>query len=189
MWLGESISFGATTPGRVDDQEGKLMRKYILLAGAAALMVALSVGVATATAGGGNSANAHLCQKGGWMKLQGSDGTQFANQGACVRYGAHGGTVAPTPPTVSISYSPSSSPNFCNVTVNLSHFTPNTQYQVFALGTDGGVRSPIGPFPVTTDSSGAGSFLLFSFVKRSDHSSSVTAIVGGVSAGPKPVVC
>jgi hypothetical protein len=165
------------------------MRNHILLAGAAALTVALSVEVATATAGGGNSANAHLCQKGGWMKLQRSDGTQFANQGACVSYGAHGGTVAPIQPTVSISYSPTSTPNVCNVTVNLSHFTPNTQYQVFALGTDGGVRSPIGPFPVTTDGSGAGSFLLFTFVKRSDHSSSVSAIVGSFSSGPQPVAC
>jgi hypothetical protein len=167
------------------------MRRYILLAGAVALTVALSVGVATATAGRGkgNSANAHLCQKGGWMKLQRSDGTRFANQGACVSYGAHGGTVAPIAPTVSISFSPTSSPSFCNVTVNLSHFAPNTQYQVFALGTDGGVRSPIGPFPVTTDSSGAGSFPLFSFVKRSDHSSSVSAFVGSVSSGPQPVAC
>src|SRR6478736_2155841 len=83
---------------------GKLMRNYILLAGGAALLVALSVGVATATAGRGKSANAHLCQKGGWMSLQGSDGTQYANQGACVRYGAHGGTIVPIPPTLSISY-------------------------------------------------------------------------------------
>jgi hypothetical protein len=165
------------------------LRTSIMLMAAAGSTVVLSVGVATATAGGGNSKNAHLCQKGGWMKLEGSDGTQFANQGACVSYGAHGGTIVPVSPTVSISYSPTSSPSSCNVTVSLSHFTPNTQYQVFAQGSDGGIRSPIGPFPVTTDSSGAGSVSAFSFVKRSDHSSSVSAIVGGISSGPKPVAC
>src|SRR5262249_28876003 len=111
------------------------MRAYALLVGIAVSTAALSVGVATATAGGGNSANAHLCQKGGWTKLQGSDGRQFANQGACVSYGAHGGTIVPIQPTVSISYTPTSDPNFCNVKVTLSHFAPNTQYQVFGLGT------------------------------------------------------
>lgn len=73
------------------------MRKRIWLVAIAALTLTLSVGVATANAGGGNSANAKLCQKGGWMNLQGSDGTQFANQGACVSFGAHGGTIVPKP--------------------------------------------------------------------------------------------
>ena len=74
------------------------MRKYIWLVVAAVVAVSLSVGVATATAAkGGNSANAKLCQKGGWMNLQGSDGTQFANQDECVSYGAHGGTIVPKP--------------------------------------------------------------------------------------------
>jgi hypothetical protein len=74
------------------------MRKYICVV-AAALTAALSVGIATATAAkGGNSENAHLCQKGGWMNLQGSDGTQFANQDECVSFGAHGGTIVPKPP-------------------------------------------------------------------------------------------
>jgi hypothetical protein len=62
-----------------------------------ALTVALSVGVATASAGGGNSANAKLCQHGGWINLQGSDGTQFVNQGECVSFGAHGGMIVPKP--------------------------------------------------------------------------------------------
>jgi hypothetical protein len=53
----------------------------------------------TASAGngnGGNSANAKACQKGGWMSMVGADGTTFANQGACVSYGAQGGTFATT---------------------------------------------------------------------------------------------
>src|SRR6476646_1630712 len=47
----------------------------------------------SANARGGNSAHAKACQKGGWMKLVRSDQTSFKNQGACVSYGAHGGTL------------------------------------------------------------------------------------------------
>jgi hypothetical protein len=69
-----------------------------LVAVVVSLAVAASVGVASATAAkGGNSENAKLCQKGGWMDVQGSDGTQFANQGECVSFGAHGGTIVPKP--------------------------------------------------------------------------------------------
>jgi len=62
--------------------------------------LALTVGVATATAGGGhggNSANAKLCQKGGWQNLVRSDGSSFANQGKCVSYAAKGGVLQPKP--------------------------------------------------------------------------------------------
>lgn len=62
------------------------------------VVLAMAVGVATANAGGGNSANAKLCQKGGWMNLQGSDGTQFSSQDACVSFGAQGGTIVAKPP-------------------------------------------------------------------------------------------
>ena len=71
------------------------MRKRIWLVVAAGLAVGLSVGVATASAGGGNSPSAKLCQRGGWMHLQGSDGTQFASETECVSFGAHGGTIVP----------------------------------------------------------------------------------------------
>jgi hypothetical protein len=42
---------------------------------------------------GGNGDAAHACQKGGWMNVYRSDGTSFANQDACVSYGAHGGRL------------------------------------------------------------------------------------------------
>jgi hypothetical protein len=61
--------------------------------------LALSVGVATATAGngnGGNSANAKLCQKGGWQNLVRADQTAFKNEGDCVSYGAKGETLTPS---------------------------------------------------------------------------------------------
>ena len=55
----------------------------------------LGIGAATASDGGGNSANAKLCQKNGWMNLLASDGTAFSNQGDCVSYGAQGGILHP----------------------------------------------------------------------------------------------
>jgi hypothetical protein len=47
---------------------------------------------ALASAGGSNSANAKLCQNGGWQTLHRVDGSSFADQGACVSYAAQGGT-------------------------------------------------------------------------------------------------
>jgi len=57
------------------------------------LALALAVSASSALAGGGNSANAKLCQKGGWMNWVRSDKTPFANQGDCVSYSARGGTL------------------------------------------------------------------------------------------------
>jgi CHRD domain len=55
----------------------------------------LAICGATAMAGGGNSDNAQMCQKGGWENLVQSDGTGFSNPGDCVSYGAQGGTLHP----------------------------------------------------------------------------------------------
>lgn len=45
--------------------------------------------------GPGNSANAGLCQKGGWQNLAPLETpwVPFGNQGECVSYGAHGNTI------------------------------------------------------------------------------------------------
>jgi hypothetical protein len=59
-----------------------------------ALLLALAVGSSSA-AGGGNSADAKLCQKDGWTELVRTDGSTFVNDGACVSYAAHGGTLVP----------------------------------------------------------------------------------------------
>lgn len=48
----------------------------------------------SAFAGGGNSTTATLCQKGGWETWRRTDGSAFENQGACVSYGAQGGSLA-----------------------------------------------------------------------------------------------
>src|SRR4029079_6043744 len=77
------------------------MKPRILLVCCAVL--ALTVGVATATGGnGGNSANAKLCQKNGWVTLYRSDGNPFANEGACLAYAAKGGTFATGTLTINV---------------------------------------------------------------------------------------
>jgi hypothetical protein len=41
--------------------------------------------------GGGTSANAKLCQQGGWATLMDSTAIPFGSQGECVSYGAQAG--------------------------------------------------------------------------------------------------
>ena len=67
--------------------------RYLLLAGALAVVVAAMTAGSAVAAKGGNSANAHLCQNGGWQTLVTPTGGTFADEAACVSYGAHGGTV------------------------------------------------------------------------------------------------
>jgi hypothetical protein len=71
---------------------GVLVARLVLCAA-----LALTVGVTTANAGGGNSGAAHACQKGGWMNLIRSDGTPFTSEDDCVSYAAQGGTLKPKP--------------------------------------------------------------------------------------------
>jgi hypothetical protein len=63
------------------------MRPLLVLCAA----LALTVGVTTAAAGGGNSDNAKLCQKGGWQYVLRADQTALKNDGECVSYAARGG--------------------------------------------------------------------------------------------------
>jgi hypothetical protein len=62
----------------------------LLATGVACLSLA-----AVASAGGGISASAQLCQN-SWQTLLRSDGSSFANQGACVSYAAQGGALQST---------------------------------------------------------------------------------------------
>jgi hypothetical protein len=68
----------------------KSMLGLALLAALASTLVLAGGALA---AGGGNSDNAKLCQKGGWQALMDSSANQFANDGACVSYGAQGGAI------------------------------------------------------------------------------------------------
>jgi hypothetical protein len=65
-------------------------KRYLL--GLALLAAFVFAGGALA-AKGGNSANAKLCQKGGWQTLMDSSAASFSSQDACVSYGAQGGTI------------------------------------------------------------------------------------------------
>jgi hypothetical protein len=59
-------------------------------------MAAVFAGTAAA-ASGGNSANAKLCQMGGWQSLYTSNFGTFSNEGQCTSYAAHGGTLSSAP--------------------------------------------------------------------------------------------
>jgi hypothetical protein len=58
------------------------------------LVMAMAVLPNVAVAGGGNSAAAHACQKGGYLSLVGAGGETFNNTGECVSFAAQGGTFA-----------------------------------------------------------------------------------------------
>jgi hypothetical protein len=62
----------------------------------ALLALAMSAPLAFAK-NGGNSANAKICQKGGWEYYTTSDGTFFASEDDCTSYAAQGGTLTPVP--------------------------------------------------------------------------------------------
>ena len=83
----------------------KPMTTVVVTAAALLTLTAFTaaVGVSKASAGGGNSPAAKLCQKGGWQNLYRSDGSTFANEGACVSYAAQGGTLRSAPLTVDAS--------------------------------------------------------------------------------------
>jgi hypothetical protein len=80
------IAKSLTDPARV-------RRPGIALVFLATLLAALVFAAGAPAANGGNSANAKLCQKGGWQTLMDSSAEPFANEGACVSYGAQGGAI------------------------------------------------------------------------------------------------
>jgi len=63
------------------------------LAVACTVALAILTLVAGQIAVAGNSDAAHACQQGGYLSLQGSDGTLFKNAGECTAFVAHGGTI------------------------------------------------------------------------------------------------
>ena len=70
------------------------MHRSVLRVVVLGLVVALSVGVATATAGGGNSANAKLCQKNGWQSVFTSTSQSVLKRGGMCQLRAQGGTYS-----------------------------------------------------------------------------------------------
>src|SRR2546426_6364819 len=62
------------------------------------MVAALVVGVSPVSAGGGNSANAKKCQKGGWKNYVRADlRTLFTSEEDCVSYAAQGGRLVLIP--------------------------------------------------------------------------------------------
>lgn len=102
------------------------MKQHIIGRVALALLAASVFGlsqVAVASADGGNSANAKLCQMGGWQSLYNSaTGAGFSSDGACVSYGAMGGEYSSLNWTVTVSGG--------SVTMSLSGFglQPGSQW-------------------------------------------------------------
>lgn len=72
------------------------LSRRLCLAMTAGLLAALAI-TATAAAGGGNSGNAKVCQKGGWASRNLQDGSglplTFASQDECVEYGTRNGPI------------------------------------------------------------------------------------------------
>ena len=69
-------------------------RRVLTVTAIALLMLTVATSGAQA-ANGGNSENAKLCQKDGWMGLVTSTGAPFAREGECVAYAAGGGALTP----------------------------------------------------------------------------------------------
>jgi len=78
---------------------------------------------------GGNSANARLCQNGGWQNVQTSDGVPFSSQGECVAAGAQGLGIVPLGPSPAFAFSFGYSlSNLCTPIVTMTGFASNTTF-------------------------------------------------------------
>ncbi|TAN29472.1 MAG: hypothetical protein EPN30_02490 [Actinomycetota bacterium] len=166
----------------------RALRNFVLTAvltlSTIGLALTVTAGVASASPNLGNSLNAQLCQQGGWQNLEGSNGTLFANDGACVSYGAHGGTIIPIPPTISVSFSPTFDPNYCNVHLTLSHFEANTFYPVvYSIEGFGSFSWAPG---LTTNSTGGYNANIFSFYNQDRF---ISFTIGGVTTSYAQVTC
>jgi len=96
-----------------------LKKSVIALALLATLVSALVLAAGALAANGGNSANAKLCQKGGWLTLMDSSTTAFPSEGECVSYGAHGGAIYAI---ASIEVAPCANQPFDGICVSTSGF-------------------------------------------------------------------
>ena len=91
------------------------------------MLFALGVGSSFAIAGGGNSGNAKLCQKNGWMQVQTATGGRFATEDACVSYAAQGGILfAPTVTVLSAACTSDLFSSMEKVFFSAAGFTPSS---------------------------------------------------------------
>ena len=126
------------------------MRRVTALLTLCLLLLTLLGGVVASpgsAAAQGNSGAAGLCQKGGWTDWQRTDGTAFANQGACVSYAAQGGTLASSSGTGPITAEPRSTDcsargpgvnlSYCNLSGANLRFADLRRANLFAANLSG----------------------------------------------------
>jgi hypothetical protein len=163
------------------------MRMRIVLAVCVGMMLALgSTATATAKETRGSSA-AKVCQKGGWLKLQRPDGTQFADQSSCVSFGAQGGTLSAIPPR-HINVTLVGPFPYCTFSADVEHFRANTTYSGSADWIDGATIYQQFAFTVTTDDVGSGTATIGTWVSGGSHSS-VVAKIDGTTGSVAPAWC
>lgn len=171
-------------------QRQMIRRTLVLLVIVVSLSLAAPWAATLAKPGGGNSANANACQKGGWATLarQESPTVAFQNQGECVSYGAQGGTLVPisTPtPTVSISFDPTNDARFCLVQVDLQGFARNAAYTVVITVDFQGPGSEL-QGTLTTDDTGAASGYPIGSLRTGANAQ---ATVAGIASGYAAIQC
>jgi hypothetical protein len=101
-----------------------LRKSTLLIVALTSIVTALAVTGGALAARGGNSANAHACQKGGWQLAQTGAGAllNFANQDECVSFGAGGGVLFAPRLTPNPTHVPEGTDSF----VVASGFHPNS---------------------------------------------------------------
>ena len=89
---------------------------------------------------GGNSAASAACANGGFADWTDADGNAFRNEGACVSYAAHGGTLVPVVVEVnpfSVAYV-ASGPNAFRATLSGSGLEPDSSVDLVITRSGGG---------------------------------------------------
>ena len=135
---------------------GGTMRRSVL---SVLVMTAVSISLTqVAFAGGGNSGAAQTCQKGGYANLVRSDGSMFANAGACVSYAALDGAFVPV--TLSATFVPDPSRGeFQNLTVTGSGLQPWSTVSYSFVQFANGIRTVSLPTEVNHTVASDGGFL------------------------------
>jgi hypothetical protein len=113
-----------------------------------AVMVPLFAVVAYAAAGG-NAANAHKCEEGGYLDYTDANGDPFKNEGQCTSYAARGGQLVPVPTGPDITIDQAAG------TISGTGFTPNSSSFFVTTAFSPSGLTVFGLNPVTTDATGA----------------------------------
>jgi hypothetical protein len=163
-----SVDTGRTRALHASEAMG---RRYLFSAITISTVVIAAVGPTSALAGGGNSANAKLCQKNGWQTAQSDEGGSFSSNDDCTAYAAGGGTLF-TPALVHTQdgcLTVNDNGPFALVHFDVTGFHPTSSISFFLPGE----TFPL-PVAVTTDATGSAS--LPGFVLYDPGPAAITAI-------------